>query len=137
MKRHWAKNWVKAACPLLLAAGITLLEGLALAGFGSGKAVAQLGAASSGGAAAITSTVSPSELQDGVAQMMKDHMGLTTEQADDWASAMVEHVQAVHGDLWARRPGDADAATDKLAARHEGRARQSPALMSLLGRTDV
>jgi hypothetical protein len=95
-----------------------LIGGVALAGLGGHNALAQNGSAgqaantivasvSAGNADAspVSATMSaadvtaPATLTDRVIDMMKDHMGLSDQQANDWAQAMAEHMQAVHGHL--------------------------------------
>ena len=113
-KTVWAKG-----LGLVVATAIgMLIGGVALAGLGGHNALAQNG--STGQAAStIVASVSagdanaspvsatgptvdvtmPATLKDRIIDMMKDHMGLSDQQANDWAQAMAEHMQAVHGDL--------------------------------------
>jgi hypothetical protein len=115
-KTLWAKGLGLVAAT---AVGM-LIGGVALAGLGGHSALAQTGlarqttnattTAGSGktGTAVLASATTfvadssvPATLKDRIIDMMKDHMGLTDQQAGDWADAMTEHMQLVHGDLTA------------------------------------
>jgi hypothetical protein len=96
--------WKKGLGLVLLTATSMLVGGFVLAGLGGHSAFAQIGTVTNGAATAITAgapaaTISePAISRDVVIDMMKDHMGFTDEQADQQATQMLEHMQAVHGD---------------------------------------
>lgn len=66
-------------------------------------------AADAGGAQAVTGArnvqpvqaqtqATPGATRDSVLDMLRDHMGLTGDDAEAWADDMLGHMQAVHGD---------------------------------------
>ena len=98
-KRYWARG---LGLVLLTAAGM-LLGGFVLAGIGGHSALAQLGTTAPAvtapsAAPALSDAATPDTIKDRIIDMMKDHMGLTDQQANDWADTMTGHMQGAWGD---------------------------------------
>ena len=93
----------------LIAAGALGLVGLGAIGpvFGPGTAAAERQAPSWQGTVApapVSDQTAPSatdttgDFTDQITEMMQDHMGITGDQAKEWAGTMEDMMRSVHGD---------------------------------------